>query len=278
MAASWRELVGLIRSLVGSDRTGRHTKKKHRKPGVDVWRQRVLAEAIEPRLMLAATVLPAADAASRLDILDAATANWIVGPLTTPSIAQDPTNPRHLVAVAATVTTLAHANQIVRSVSNDNGDTWSAPVTVPFMAMPNGGDAMLTETSVAFDGLGNYYVSFREHSAANDAGAIMIDSFPAAGGGVSQSLYTWVGQDPAYMPYVAADGNLAQFTDPDVKAAVQTDGLIGAGGQGIVYVAFSILHVDPVTLGRGRDHEQQRRSGDGLFRRRRYVLDVGSIQ
>jgi hypothetical protein len=110
-------------------------------------------------LVLLATAM---SAQSNFNISNNATGN------TEPFIAVDPANPQNLVAAWMQFT--VYRVSIGVSHSNDGGQTWSAPITMPHL------NTVFTsaDVSMTFDNSGTAYMSFIDFSSLGDSGYVMV--------------------------------------------------------------------------------------------------------
>ena len=132
------------------------------------------------------------------------------------------------------------------AVSNDGGNTWSAPTEIRSILNPNTSNPTVSfaeaiNPSVAFDRNNNIYVLTDQNTTDNSVGALVLDTFNFSGATVvslvsSSSVYEWDGIDPALMPTMAVDANVASFSDVNSigQTVTQTDPTAGD-----VYVAWT---------------------------------------
>ncbi len=256
MLSSWRELGQFVFGKRGSGHKQKKRSEARERTTLRAATTPVL-ENLETRTMLA--VLPAPTVANQVPVAGVGDGQNF----SAPSIAYDPLNPQHLVTAftAANVDTGSRQNTVIRvSYSLNGGLTWAAASAIPLnrsnpLLDPNVGSRrfeVATDATVAFDRLGNFYVSYSEHDSNYSAGNISLTKYNFTGAapvrdvGVSSVvLYRWVTNDAAFHPTMAVDSNLASFTDPQT-GQVQIDATIDpVTGQGPIYVAWSTNDIPP---------------------------------
>jgi subtilisin-like proprotein convertase family protein len=169
-----------------------------------------------------------------------------------PSISYDPNNPLNVVEASVEDNPNAVGTQkifIALAYSTNGGTTWT---NISSMLPANAVDPLnstktnsipyseATDVTVGFDLDENFYVTYSEHDAANDSGAIVLQQFQFNGGapaisGTNQNVpvYQWAGADYAYTPTMAVDTNQASFTDP------RSGDTQGDPYSGNIYVAWA---------------------------------------
>ena len=225
-------------------------------------RRRVALEALEPRALMA--VLPAPVVATAAKPVFDDTNNS--GDVIAPSIAINPANANQIVSVFTVHDTNFNAGRTPYEVkgefSTDGGATWHAfdptgnvgvqnepanTTPTPFAAVTDGG--------VSWDRQGNFYVIQEQHSGDYHAGEIFVSRYTLSGASAVDKGDTQVDSwntsgsptpfgTVAYQPTIAADGNLATFTDgaktqaDSFTANAAVDGKGNAFTAGNVYVAW----------------------------------------
>jgi len=244
-----------VRSGSGAGKRGR----RDRGPRPS-WRERssrLTVESLEDRTLMSVLPAPVIDPSGHIDIAGAQFNAQVFsgGNHNTPSVAVDPAHPTKVVAVWTRDDPSLSGNTKViveGAVSTDSGVTWNEfflPFNLTDPASANNNPqpfAQATNASVAFDRNDNFYVTYSEHAASNDSGAIVLQKYSFTSASPTQLitnkvLYEWV-QDAALNPVLAVDSNLPTFTDPDTQA-VQTDAF-----SGNVYVAWSTNNVAPTNF------------------------------
>jgi subtilisin-like proprotein convertase family protein len=213
--------------------------------------RRITLDALEPRVLLDATLPSPAVATSPINI------TGDEGNDSTPTIAVDPHNTNKLAAVwVRDDPKLAPGPTVFveMAVSNDGGATWALPIIpgsfiqgqIPFVLNPNTSGPTVNfpqeiNPSVAFDRNDNIYVLTDQNTTDNSVGALVLDTYGFSGTTIapmvsSNSVYEWDGVDPALMPTMAVDANLASFPDKNSigQTVTQTDPTAGD-----VYVAWT---------------------------------------
>jgi hypothetical protein len=204
------------------------------RPARKASRRRVALEGLEPRTLLA--ILPAASILGRVDVSNSG------GDESTPSVAINPSNPQNLASVWVRNDPNRSGNNKVTvegAVSANGGVTWSGFQATPFTltdpTATNGQQiAQVSDASVAFDRAGNLYVLELQHTAGNNAGAVVLTRFNASGvpQGAPTTVYSWnqtaTNQSKAkavLQPILAVDDTQG-FTDP--AGGTQTRGATSA--------------------------------------------------
>ncbi|MCY2953695.1 MAG: proprotein convertase P-domain-containing protein [Planctomycetota bacterium] len=199
---------------------GELTKRTRKRAAVAALR-RAVVEPLELRTLLATLPLPVMTDHIDVDIesRDSLSAGWVAGSdSNSPSIAYDPMNTQRL------VTTYTRNGEVVGSYSLNGGKDWDEFVIPPRLA----GYAQASDSSVAFDRAGNFYLVYSEHAADNSTGAIVLqkynmpanmhavapnDGVPVLTATKDKIIWSWSGNDAAVSPTVAVDNNLPSFTD-----------------------------------------------------------------
>ena len=215
---------------------------------------RLRVQEFEERVVPAVLPLPTqTQPAASVSLLGIVTKGDVTGPV----VVSSPTNPSNQVLVATVVPTDGQTG-IVGFFSNDAGSSWLKFFDNTSLAAVGGPTsiARLNDNSidptnksfaqtrythaynptVAFDRDGSVYLSHVQTNAAKTSGEIVFDSYTFGGTALNgtQSLYRWIGQDPAFNPYVVVDNNAPVITDP-VTGGVRTDPSSGKG----VYVTWN---------------------------------------
>jgi hypothetical protein len=169
--------------------------------------------------------LPAATILGRVDVSNGA------GDESSPAVAINPSNPQNLASVWVRNDPGRPGNNKViveGAVSTNGGASWSSfPATPgPVLRDPTITDSFqqfprVTDAGVAFDRAGNLYVLQVQHTVSNNAGAVVLSRFTAAGVPQdTQVVHAWnraaTNQSRAkavLQPVLAVDDTQA-FTDP----------------------------------------------------------------
>lgn len=231
---------------------------------------RLSIERLEDRTLLTAT-LPT-PVANPLGVISKTTATGRPINLSSPSIAQDPTNPLNLVAAyTRNDPTIAGVQKVFidAQYSFDGGVTWTNLPPPLNYTDPSSGPVprqpfvQATDATVSWDRNHNFYIVYSEHSVANDIGAIVLQKYtltggtpmfqrgadPIEGNSYFNRLYTWgflgtgsdgIGNDAGLNPTLAVDNS---FVDPNTGQPIYHDPITGATQQdlsaGTIYVAFN---------------------------------------
>ena len=222
--------------------------------------RRMAMEALEPRaLMAVAPLAPVFDPQSvnaasfaGLDSLRTISGGNVFD--SSPTIAVNRYNPEKLVATWVTHNPAVSFPSVTANgaYSNDSGLTWS-PIALPGArtdpssppTAPHAYNA-ISQPSVTFDGKDNFYVLEIQHTDDFKAGQVLVQPFnfsglqPIAKALTQFPTFYQGGPAPAFAnpqtairdAVIAADDNLASFTDP-TTGAVQTD-----PGAGNIYIAW----------------------------------------
>jgi hypothetical protein len=220
--------------------------------------RRFTIEALEERALMA--VLPSAIVNAQVPVnptSGAGSANQF-----SPSIAVDPTNPSHLVAVWSVIDppNLRTPGPLVidrGAFSLNGGTSWTTFTPSPTVLDPTSttGKALdqQTDNQVAFDHNGNFYVLTDQHNADNGTGFLFLNKFNL-NSGLSRTInnnpvFAWrsdaanpPGNRRAVKPALAVDANLPTFSDVNSlgNTVTQTD-----PGSGNVYVAWATIDDTP---------------------------------
>ena len=173
----------------------------------------------------------------------------VAGDIIGPVVVASPINPLNQVLVATVVPTNGQTG-IVGFSSNNGGLSWLEFLdNTPRTSRRNDNSIDPTNLTpeqmrfthaynptVAFDRDGSVYISHLQTNAAKTSGELVFNSFTFGGGALNgqKSLYQWIGQDPAFNPYVVVDNNAPVVTDP-VTGGVRTNPSSGKG----VYVTWN---------------------------------------
>ena len=205
--------------------------------------RRITLESLESRIVLDASLPAPTVATSPMNI------TGDEGNDSTPTITVDPHNPDKLAAVwVRNDPKLAPGMTIFveMAVSNDAGNTWSAPAPIQVISNPNTSGptvpfAEAINPSVAFDRNDVIYVLTDQNTTDNSVGALVLDTYSFSSATLvplvsNSAVYEWDGSNPALMPTMAVDANVASFSDVNSigQTVTQTDPTAGD-----VYVAWT---------------------------------------
>ena len=219
--------------------------------------RRIELEGLELCTLLATTPVPVATGnLSDLTGFGSVTAN---GNANSPTIAVDPYDSQKLFAVwgvdlSSLTPTVPHTTAVVEGAySDDGGNNWNGvvvsnpeldPLTVN--ANPPTAYVQVTDPSVAFDSVGNVYVSVLQSSGAAD-GAIVLSKLNFSGSSPGfdgqQNVYQWVtGSDAATSPTLAVDPGNFPSSLGSPPAGVPNDPFVNN-----VYIAWASIDTLPAS-------------------------------
>lgn len=244
----------LINSFLGAGELLMRLKRRHRSRAETARSIGTLVDALETRVML--STLPAPITTFNTNItgvtVKADNTNY-----SSPSIAYDPADPMKVVEASVENAPGVSGDEkvfIQLSYSTNGGATWTDmsgdvdynlpdPTTTSSTTVHYYVDA--TDPTVAFDGLGNFYLAYSEHGTSNASGSIVLDKFnftyPSGQPNIvfiDNVVYAWSsGTSAVVHPTMAIDADAPSYTsngytltDPTVNAAT---------GQGPVYIGWA---------------------------------------
>src|SRR5437879_2183132 len=226
MLSSWRELGRIV---FGKRRVGHN---HHNKRGAAELARATdcVLEGLENRQLLTITlpgtpaVLPAPNVTDHVDISggDQNTRH------NTASVAYNPLNPSELVSVWSMRDDRSNPQKLFveGGYSTDGGVTWTnfaIPGNLRNPLMPDTNPQIYsraTDPAAAFDRLGNFYVTYLEHTDDQASGAVVLQGYDFTGNSPNQTvtdtiIYQWPNADAAQTPMIAVDNNFDTFTDPE---------------------------------------------------------------
>jgi subtilisin-like proprotein convertase family protein len=178
------------------------------------------------------------------------------GNANSPTVVVNPYNSQDVVAVwGVDISNLSPAPQTTAIIqgqySLDGGNTWSGlpgigrvlsdPVTSPVVPY-----LQVTNFSIGFDSLNNFYVLDSQHNAANTSGTLALSKFSLTPGGLSvdyinHAAYVWVpGGDQAVSPIMAVDSGTFPGSLGGPPAGVPND-----PAANNIYIAWATVAVAP---------------------------------
>ncbi len=214
-------------------------------------RRRLALEGLEARTLMA--VLPAPTVVDQVNVT-----NGFQGDESSPSVAVDPQNPQHMVAVYTRINQRV-ANPpyigVEARYSTNGGQNWQSLGLGGNLADPATTNPVIsftqeTDGRVAFDRSGNVYILTSQHNAAGSSGALLLTKFRFQATDAQPSsvftnkvLYEWVpATDGALQPMLAVDNNVSTFTDVNFQGQTLTQNDPFAGN---IYVAWTSNDVRP---------------------------------
>ena len=229
------------RSAASSKRISSRVGKKRRSGSLPLY-----LETLEDRSLLSTVPAPVVAFNTSLGV----SATNGTGGASAPSTAVDPIDSQKLVTVYTDnglSTSTPEPIQVRGAFSNDGGDTWTnftlpGNLTDPTVAPPNPPIPLpdTTDGTVAWDGNGNFYVTYSEHKSDSSAGYILLAKYQFTTATplikvANSVVYAWDGSDTVFHPFVAVDPNTVK--DP---ALANVD-----PNAGNVYVAWSTVDTSP---------------------------------
>ena len=229
------------RSAASGKRISSRVGKKRRSGSLPLY-----LETLEDRSLLSTVPAPVVALNTTLGV----SATTGTGGASAPSTAVDPIDSQKLVTVYTDDglgTTGAEPIQLRGAFSNDGGDTWTnftlpGNLTDPTVVPPAPPIPLpdTTDGTVAWDGSGNFYVTYSEHKADSSAGYILLAKYQFTSAAplnkvANSVVYAWDGSDTVFHPYVAVDSN--NVLDPALSVVDPN--------AGNVYVAWSTVDTSP---------------------------------